>query len=222
MEGYYYINLTKVNFPHSIAVIHHALKSAWFLADCDDKTPMSASSWWCLPTAEPNTSPPDGQWGMNKLEPWRASHEPIAKPMPTPKEDAEALMNDLLPFAKRMLSDHGEFLPFGGVMETSGKIIWQGATTGEDHSPSKDLIEILRNAHIEAAQAGTIRASAIVYDVLIVPPGREVKQDAISVELDHRDNYSVVVHFPYSIDIDGDLSVEKPFAGAGSDLVFPR
>lgn len=142
--------------------------------------------------------------------------------MPTPREDAEALMNDLLPFAKKMLSEHGEFQPFGGVMEISGKIIREGATTGEYRSKSKDLIEILRNAHIEAARAGTIRASAIVYDVLIVPPGREAKQDAISVELDHRDDYSVVVHFPYSIDIEGSLRVEKPFAGAGSDLIFPR
>ncbi len=32
----------------------------------------------------------------------------------TPKEDAETLMNMLVPFAEKMLREHGEFYPTAG------------------------------------------------------------------------------------------------------------
>ena len=35
----------------------------------------------------------------------------------TPKEECEALMNAFLPFAEKMLAQHGEFYPVGGPCE---------------------------------------------------------------------------------------------------------
>lgn len=33
----------------------------------------------------------------------------------TPKQDCEVLMNELVPFARSMLAEHGEFFPFGAI-----------------------------------------------------------------------------------------------------------
>ena len=67
---------------------------------------------------------------------------------------------------------------------------------------------------------GEIRASCIVYDIRTLPPGREQKQDAIAIEIDHRDNYSVVVVFPYRLPADGVLNVEEPFAVSRHNTTF--
>ena len=67
--------------------------------------------------------------------------EPLAKKMP--KEELDELMNDILPFAKKMLSEHGEFFPYGGAMTTQGEIIHVGASEGDEHPPSQKLLDIL-------------------------------------------------------------------------------
>jgi hypothetical protein len=57
-------------------------------------------------------------------------------------------------------------------------------------------------------------------DVLMVPPGRTKKQDAVEVRLDHRDNYSMRVLFPYAVSDAGELTVEGPVTVSGNGLMF--
>jgi len=38
----------------------------------------------------------------------------------TPKAECEVLMKEVLAFAERMLRDHGEFHPFGGIIQRDG------------------------------------------------------------------------------------------------------
>ena len=136
------------------------------------------------------------------------------------KSDAEVLLAELLPFAEKMLREHGEFFPFGGRMNRDGEIVWEGASNGQDRPISQDLISLLRNGHRDVADRGLIRASAIVYDVRIVPPGCSSKQDAIAVELDHEYGYSAIVYFPYRLDSAAALHVEPPFAHKGLNSTF--
>ncbi|MEZ5966936.1 MAG: hypothetical protein R3F56_24055 [Planctomycetota bacterium] len=138
------------------------------------------------------------------------------------KSDCESLLSALMPFAKQMLSKHGEFFPFGGTMSTSGEITQSAAGTGEERPPSQALMNMLRAGFRAAAERGEIRAAAIVYDTLVVPPGKTSKQDAVTVALDHRDDYSVVVVFPYSRLADGTVHLDSPFASQGSGEVFVR
>jgi hypothetical protein len=138
------------------------------------------------------------------------------------KSDVESLIDELLPFAQRMLREHGEFLPFGGNMKHDGTIVCESAYDGREHPPSQALIDLLRAGHQERAQSGSIKACATVYDILTIPPGGTEKQDAIAVALDHESGYSVVVIFPYSFDSEGALCVEQPFATKGEGLVFGR
>jgi hypothetical protein len=136
------------------------------------------------------------------------------------KSDAEVLLAEFLPFAEMMLAEHGEFSPFGGRMTLHGEIVWEGASNGRDRPLSQDLIALLRNEHRDLAERGLIKASAILYDVRITPPGCTSKQDAIAVELDHEGGYSAIVYYPYRLDSAAELHVGPPFAHKGANSTF--
>jgi len=122
-----------------------------------------------------------------------------ATPVPTAKSQCEELLNVVLPFAEKMLAAHGEFYPFGASMKLDGQIVQVAAYEGREHPPSQPLIAQLREAFTAEARSGSIIASATAYDVRTIPPGSTTKSDAVAIELDHRDRYSVVVFFPYAI-----------------------
>ncbi len=136
------------------------------------------------------------------------------------KDDAQALVDEFITFAEKLLREHGEFYPFGGHMKVDGRIVWEGASDKTEHPRSQPLIEILREAHRNRALNGEIRASCIVYDILAIPPGKEEKQDAIAIEIDHRDSYSVFVVFPYTLTSNGVLDVELPYAVSRHNTTF--
>ena len=112
-------------------------------------------------------------------------------------EDLNRLLNELLPFAKQMLDKHDEFYPFGGYVDAGGGIGHIGAWTGSEHPPSQEVLDASVRGLRAMAERGEIRASAIVVDVLTVPPGESEKRDAISVRLEHENGEAVVVFVPY-------------------------
>jgi hypothetical protein len=136
-----------------------------------------------------------------------------------PKTDCEALMNSVLPFAEQMLRNHSEFLPFGGAMRPSGELVSVAGYDGDEHPRSLDLIRLINDGFVEAARQGQFKATALVYDVRIKLPSTGDKSDAIAVSLNHRDNYSVVVIFPYKID-NGKLTVGNALAQKGEADIF--
>lgn len=142
--------------------------------------------------------------------------------MPTPKQDCELLMREMLPLAKQMLADHGEFYPYGGMMRADREIVHVGAQeAGNDHPPSQPLIQTLQDYFRDQARSGGIIASCIIFDVLIKKPDGDQKRDAIQVNLDHRDDYSVEVVFPYQLG-QNSISLEDPFAQVGNAQIFTK
>ena len=137
------------------------------------------------------------------------------------KADAEALLNVVMPFAEKMLAKHGEFYPYGAAMKPDGDIVSVAAYDGREQPPSADLIDLLRTELRRDAEKLLCKATAIVYDVRAVPPGGDSAGDAIAVALDHRDNYSVVVLFPYTI-ANNSVQIGEPFAERGEDAIFAR
>jgi len=138
-----------------------------------------------------------------------------------PKQECEQLMNDLVPFAKRMLLENSEFYPFGGFIKVDGSIVHAGGNIeGTEHPASADVITVLNQNMKAMADAGTCRATAIVFDVRIKAPGASEATDAIQVNLDHKDNYSVQVFFPYSASTDGGYQYGAVFAQRGDGVVF--
>ena len=141
--------------------------------------------------------------------------------MSQPKSDCEKLMNAALPFAEQMLKRYGEFFPFGSAMRPNGEIVSVGGKAEQERPPSAQVIKLLRDGFAAAAKKGEYKATAIVYDVRVVIPDTGAKSDAVAVALDHRDNYSVVVMFPYTVK-DGRVSLGNAFAQKGEDQVFQR
>ena len=118
-----------------------------------------------------------------------------------------------------MLSRHGEFFPFGGAMRPSGDIVSVAGYDGKEHPPSADVIRLIKDGLIQAAHKDEYKATALVYDVSVKLPLTEEKSDAIAVSLNHRDNYSVVVFFPYKI-TDVKLAIGAAFARQGEADIF--
>ena len=140
--------------------------------------------------------------------------------MNTAKSDIELVLDVVLPMAEEMLVKHGEFFPFGGAMQPDGEILHVNTWDGDEHPASNDVIATLTGAFKSGAERGDYRATAIVYDIVTVPPGETVKQDAIAVALDHRNDYSVVVVYPYSFDSNNQLAIHSPFASKGGGEIF--
>jgi hypothetical protein len=129
-------------------------------------------------------------------------------------------MNRLLPVAERMLREHGEFYPYGGVMLPDGSMQQFAVYEGKERPKSKELYDLMLAQFREGALQGAYKATAIVYDVLTVPPGASEKTDAIAVRLDHRDDYSVVVMIPYRR-TGGQVATGPVFAVKADGPLFP-
>jgi hypothetical protein len=141
--------------------------------------------------------------------------------MKSPKDEAQELVDELLPFAKRMLAQHGEFHPYGGYMRADTSIVHAGAIDqATDHPRATDLVTSLRNDFSRRARREGIRAAALVLDVRVTPPNQAEKADAIQVILEHRDSYCAEVFFPYVISDDGSLTFGMPFAQRGEHTIF--
>lgn len=126
-----------------------------------------------------------------------------------------------MPLAERMLGEFGEFHPYGGYMKPSGEIAHVGAKDEEDdHPKSKDLLHVLQHSFFEIAATGACKATAIVFNVRVVPPGSEEKSDAVQVCLEHADGYSAEVFLPYQIDQHGRVSYGTMFAREGKHDIF--
>lgn len=135
------------------------------------------------------------------------------------KSECEALLQALVPFAEEMLVKHGAFLPFGGVVDNSGAIVHVAAWDGNDQPTPMQLIQRHREIFRAGGKAGNFRATGLVCDVRITHPDTGEATDAIHVFLDHRDNYSIEVVFPYRLD-GIELEVSEPFAQEGEANIF--
>lgn len=136
----------------------------------------------------------------------------------TPKDECDVLLNTVVPFAREMLSKHKGFFPFGATMSPSGKVSRTEGPTGDVQL--KDLIALLEQGFQDGAQQGLYKATALVVEVKTTPPGKKEKQTAVEVRLDHRDNYSVRVVFPYDFSSAGELTLGSPFAVPGDRKIF--
>jgi hypothetical protein len=72
-----------------------------------------------------------------------------------PKDEATDLMNMLVPFAEKMLREHGEFYPYGGVMMADGSMKHFAASDGTEHPSSKELIDLLVATFREDGRQGS-------------------------------------------------------------------
>ena len=149
---------------------------------------------------------------------------PVAAPdVPTEEDEERAaaecvtLASSVLPFAEQMLKNHGAFYPYAGVLTTAGEIRHVAGWTGEDHPESTEIIEMLK----EGLRAGAdeYQCTALVYDTMTVPPGKRKKQDAVTVDLEHRDGFSLIIVRPYRLR-GQKLTFQEAFTAPGEGTIF--
>jgi hypothetical protein len=118
-----------------------------------------------------------------------------------------------------MLERNGEFFPFGCAMRSNGELVPIASYDGSHHPPSNELILLIKGGFVEGARKKHYKATALAYDVTVKLPSNGETSDAIAISLNHRDNYSVIVLFPYRLDR-GKLSIDPPLAQQGEADIF--
>ena len=126
--------------------------------------------------------------------------------------DLNALKDALLPVAKRMLTEHGEFFPYGAFMKLNGEIVDCSVDDEDEHPPSKRLIDVLTDDFRQRAAKGEVRAVGICSDVRVARPGQTKKTDAVHFALEHQNGEALDVFLPYDLDTAGEVVYGELFA----------
>jgi hypothetical protein len=125
----------------------------------------------------------------------------------TPRDELDALLNAVLPFAERMLRQHGDFYPFGATIGRDGKIALIQPSLGEDEEIPEppEIVHVLYQGLRDKALRGEIRGGAVCANVSMRHDGKDEETDAVRVSLDHAKHEPVDVFQPYVIEPSGDV-----------------
>lgn len=135
--------------------------------------------------------------------------------------DLDVLLEAVLPFARQMLDEHGNFYPFAASMRQDFTIAMVASTDGDDHPAANDVLDMLETTLQKLAKDGEIRAAAVCSNVSITPEESGTVVDAIRVSLDHVDGEAVDIILPYERQADGELSFGELGAGHLDSYLFP-
>jgi hypothetical protein len=128
-------------------------------------------------------------------------------------------MNAGLPFAEKMLAEHGEFIPFGAVMLPEGLIQTVGTDTGGGDAPVEQLYEKLSVGLRQGAEDGLYQVIATFVLVQLRNPEDGKPISAVRVALEHRSGYCVDVYYP-TVKRGEILVLGDPVAGRRSGEFF--
>lgn len=136
------------------------------------------------------------------------------------KVETEVLLNELYPFAERMLNKYQEFHPFGGYVNSSGKIVHvSNEDSNDDESGSEELQRLISGLKIIVAKEGA-RVCGFAVNV-VLPEGKDGNGDidAVRIFLEHRDGYCADVFYCYSF-ISNKIFINKNYAQRGNPIFF--
>jgi hypothetical protein len=134
--------------------------------------------------------------------------------------DLNALLNDLLSFAERMLAEHGEFYPFGGSIVAAGKHVSVGAKRSSDRPKSQELIDIMTNAFRSQASKEGFVLRAFASTFASFRRGRSTRQTRFSSPWSARTGDAVDVFVSYAQVPDGEFSYGEVFASERTPTMF--
>ena len=139
--------------------------------------------------------------------------------MAEPTDEIQELLNFLLPYAERMLTQHGEFYPYAASLDGDGELSAVGVDVDDDNPDVGELLIALHEGLRERAAEGSIRASGIAADVTLTDPDSGETTDAVQVELDHADADAVDIFVPYETEGEG-IKFGELVAAEGREPVF--
>jgi hypothetical protein len=120
--------------------------------------------------------------------------------------EAERLMNELRPFASQMLARYGEFVPFGGYIDSHGKFVRVGAESKGELSPAARLDQLTM---MLLAVAKNRKPRALGYAANVTVNEEDgVPLDAIQVILEHKGGFFADVYFVYTLH-EGKVTIDR-------------
>ena len=133
--------------------------------------------------------------------------------------DCDRILDTAVPFAQQMLETYGEFYPYALKLLDNGTTEGLTAKPGQDEWPKSE--DVLRNLYQRlTAQSATLRAVAVVADVLLTTDANPI--DAVKVEIEHREGVAIAVLIPYEKQQDGkNPQFGAPRAALGERRVWP-
>ena len=137
------------------------------------------------------------------------------------KADCEALLSALLPLAEQRLSEQRVLLPFGSALSSTDEVTEYESGSALPLHLAEPRIAELRERFRELAESGAIKASALAYSSSAAAPAGAEPEHAVQILLDHRDDYSLVVTFPYHWS-GSELVIDEPHAAEGAHDIFGR
>lgn len=141
--------------------------------------------------------------------------------MPTPIEDSETLLAEIVPLARSTMETEGELRPLAVAIDAAGQLRWLALPAGVTGA-GDGLALLLEEGIGGLAGAGDAMAAALAYPAQVNMPDSGEVGDAIVISLAHRDGYSVDLHYPFSRD-GGRLVWGQVFAGESqANLLGPR
>ena len=136
----------------------------------------------------------------------------------TGKKQAAILMSELLGFAEKMLSEYGEFHPFGGYLKPSGAVVHVGVQSSQIDKNAQQEIDTLVQSFKQLALQRKAIAFGIAVDVRL-PKLDGTKGDAVEFLLEHQEGYCAEVFFRYEIK-DGKVEFTGTTAQQGEPRFF--
>ena len=113
------------------------------------------------------------------------------------RRDMDALLDQLLAFARDMLRKQGAVYPFGAVTRSDGRMRLVAGSGGATDASTEELMDLIVTGMRRQALAGEIRAAGICYEVH-VPTDDGSTTDAIAVSLEDVIGGNALVFMPYT------------------------
>ena len=114
-------------------------------------------------------------------------------------EDANDVLNASVSYAKRMLRRYGSFAPFSQRMSLDGKVSLEVVAQHDMPPDPAMLLELLHQQLAERVEKGLLLAAATASNVTLDTPTVEGYNDAVMIEIEHRDGYCRLAFVPYRI-----------------------
>jgi hypothetical protein len=115
----------------------------------------------------------------------------------TDRTDLDALFKFVMPFARSLMAQHGEFYPFSALLDRSGEPQGLSVAMDDEHPSSKEVQASLEGALRRKADACECRAVALCVNARVAKPEGTI--DAIVVYLEHESGLALEVGVPYTL-----------------------
>ncbi|MCU0660173.1 MAG: hypothetical protein MUD00_00970 [Candidatus Pacebacteria bacterium] len=129
----------------------------------------------------------------------------------------DKLLNALVPFAQKMLIQHGEFYPFGMYLNSKDEIVAVENDFLEKHPTPKEVIDSLMQSFQVKKQEHDLHAFGIAFNANLYAGNTD---GAISIHLEDAENKVISATLPYKKNESGEIMYKEMEFGNGENIVI--